>query len=62
MDLRGLVVGDRILGVAADSHADWCAGYGRLGPLLVQAQSGNFIYATAGPETTHSRYAPLADG
>ncbi len=31
MTVRGFVVGDRILGQAADSHADWCAGYGRIG-------------------------------
>jgi len=31
MMTRGFVVGDRILGQAADSHADWCAGYGQIG-------------------------------
>jgi serine/threonine protein phosphatase PrpC len=31
MTPRGFVVGDRILGQAADSHADWCAAYGQLG-------------------------------
>ena len=31
MTIRGFVVGDRILEQAADSHADWCAAYGRLG-------------------------------
>lgn len=31
MTPRGFVVGDRILGQSADSHADWCAGYGRIG-------------------------------
>lgn len=28
---RGLVVGDRILALSADSHADWCAAYGQWG-------------------------------
>ncbi len=31
MQYRGFVVGDRILGLAADSHADWCAAYGQWG-------------------------------
>lgn len=31
MTSRGFVVGDRILGQAADSHADWCAAFGQLG-------------------------------
>ena len=30
MTMRGFVVGDRILGQSADSHADWCAAYGQL--------------------------------
>ena len=28
---RGFIVGDRILGLSADSHADWCAAYGQRG-------------------------------
>lgn len=28
---HGFVVGDRILGQAADSHPDWCVGFGQLG-------------------------------
>jgi len=28
--MRGFIVGDRILGQSADSHADWCAGYGQI--------------------------------
>lgn len=35
MILRGLLVGDHILGHAADSHADWCAAYGRLGAFRI---------------------------
>lgn len=31
MNPRGFVVGDRILGQTADSHADWCAAYGEWG-------------------------------
>ena len=31
LNLRGFVVGDRILGQAADSHADYCAAYGEWG-------------------------------
>ena len=30
MIMRGFIVGDRILGQSADSHADWCAGYGQI--------------------------------
>lgn len=30
MTMRGFIVGDRILGQSADSHADWCAGYGQI--------------------------------
>lgn len=29
--VRGFAVGDRIIGRAADSHADWCAAYGECG-------------------------------
>ena len=28
---QGFVLGDRILGQAADSHPDWCLGFGQLG-------------------------------
>lgn len=31
MTQRGFVVGDRIIGSTADSHADLCAGYGEIG-------------------------------
>jgi hypothetical protein len=39
MKERGLVVGDRILAMSADTHADWCAAYGQVGPVRVLAGS-----------------------
>lgn len=39
MKLRGFVLGDRIIGQAADSHSDWCAAFGRHGAYRVIAAS-----------------------
>jgi hypothetical protein len=36
---RGLVVGDRILAMSADTHADWCAAYGHVGSVRAVAGS-----------------------
>lgn len=39
MTARSLVFGDRLLQRSADTHADWCAGFGRCGQVRVIAAS-----------------------
>ena len=39
MQERGLVGGDRILAMSADTHADLCAAYGQVGTVRVLAGS-----------------------
>jgi len=51
---RGFVIGDRILGQAADSHADWIASYGQLG-------SYRFVGASAVGKLHRSKARPRDD-